>query len=122
MNFPDTVATLKQFSHALNPRFPTRILVESVSYQKSLAEQLKHEGIEAEDVPIGNQDKHARLAMVSNLIKDGTILFPTEGAEQLVSQIVNFGTEKHDDLVDAFTLLVEKAIKKDEAMPNIFFF
>jgi len=47
---------------------------------------------------------------VSHLIKEGIVLFPKIGAEDVVRQIVNLGTEKHDHLCDAFTLLVREII------------
>jgi phage terminase large subunit-like protein len=33
-------------------------------------------------------------------------MFPEFGCEDLIKNITNFGTEKHDDLADAFSLLV----------------
>lgn len=32
------------------------------------------------------------------------VLFPETGCERLIEQLVGFGVEKHDDLVDAFTM------------------
>ncbi len=118
MDFPETVSQLKQLFKTLK----SRILVESVSYQKSLSEQLTKDGIPAEDVSINGQDKRARLAMISHLIQSGKILFPRHGAEELISQMVNFGIEKHDDLADALTLLAFKAIEESEEpdTPEIF--
>ncbi len=118
MNFPETVLQLKQIFRTLK----SRILVESVSYQKSLPEQLKNDGIPAEGVSVNAQDKRSRLATIGHLIQNGRILFPRRGAENIVSQIVNFGIEKHDDFCDALTLLVSKAIEESEepATPEIF--
>lgn len=44
--------------------------------------------------------------MIADKIQRGIILFPKKGAEQLISQLVGFGVEKHDDLVDALTTAV----------------
>ena len=54
---------------------------------------------------------------VSNMIESGKIVFPKHGSEELVRQIVGFGTEKYCDLVDAFTILANKAIEIDKPKP-----
>ena len=41
-----------------------------------------------------------------HLIKTGKILFPKKGCEELLRQLVHFGVEKHDDLADAFSVLI----------------
>ena len=41
------------------------------------------------------------------------VLFPEHGAEPLILQLIGFGVEKHDDLVDAFSLLLGQIIEKD---------
>ncbi len=82
------------------------IYVEDVAYQGAAVEQLNVEGVSAEGIKIGSVDKRARLNMVSHLIENGTVKFPRSGCEELISQLVHFGVEKHDDLVDAFTLLI----------------
>src|SRR5437762_6973421 len=40
-------------------------------------------------------------AMAARYIKNGTVTFPRTGCEQLLNQLFGFGSEKHDDLVDA---------------------
>ncbi len=44
--------------------------------------------------------------MIADKIQRGVILFPARGAEDLVAQLVGFGIERHDDMVDALTLAV----------------
>jgi predicted phage terminase large subunit-like protein len=90
-------------------------IIEDVAYQKALPQQLKDEGIwNVMTTRPGNQDKRSRLVLTANLIKTGKILFPREGAEQLIQQIVHFGVEKHDDLADAFAYLVVKSIENNK--------
>jgi hypothetical protein len=55
--------------------------------------------------------KQERLALVVQWISKGFIRFPKDGATDLVNQIVNLGAESHDDLVDAFTLLITQVMK-----------
>jgi hypothetical protein len=45
--------------------------------------------------------KRARLQVVAPYIKNGTVLFPRSGCEELLGQIFNIGVESHDDLNDA---------------------
>lgn len=39
------------------------------------------------------------------------VFFPKQGAEELIQQLVYFGVEKHDDLVDAFTIVLLKSLE-----------
>jgi len=106
MSFPKTITMAKEVSQAVGNGMKTKIYVESVGYQKSLAQQLVEEGYPAEEVPVHGSDKRERLSLTTYLIKSGRVLFPRKGAEKLIEQIVGFGVEKHDDLADAFSLLV----------------
>lgn len=102
LNFRETIDFLMDFRKV----YPdTHLFIESTSYQQSLAQQLLHEGIDAHDVQIGNLSKLERLAAVGYWVRRGQVHFPKDGSTDLVNQMVNFGAEKHDDLVDAFTLL-----------------
>lgn len=42
----------------------------------------------------------------------GVIVFPKHGAEDLITQMIGFGVESHDDIMDAFTLLVRAFIEE----------
>ena len=66
-------------------------------------------GVKAEAIkPKG--DKRTRLALTSTSIKSGVVKFPRQGCERLIQQLVGFGVEKHDDLADAFSLLVNSTM------------
>lgn len=110
LDFPETVemckTIYKTYSDSKQGTHPT-LVIEDVAYQKSLPQQLEHEGLEnIKTVRPGNMDKRARIILTANLIKTGKILFPRHGAEELINQLVHFGVEKHDDLADAFSNLV----------------
>jgi predicted phage terminase large subunit-like protein len=94
-----------------------RIFVEKVSAQKTLIDMLQYANIPAEGVGIGGKDKGVRLNAILPWIKNGQILFPITGVEELINQILYFGTERYDDTVDALTLAVNKLIK-DENQPS----
>jgi hypothetical protein len=48
------------------------------------------------------------------------VLFSRTGDERLIDQLVNFGIEKYDDLVDAFTIIIGKVIATDYPSSNSF--
>jgi len=96
---------------------PIKIFVEDVSAQKTLVDMLQYAHIPAEGVSIGGKDKGIRLNAILPWIKNGQILFPVIGMEELINQMLYFGTERYDDAVDALTLAVNKLIK-DENKPD----
>lgn len=112
MPFPKAVEKAKN-THATSPRpRKTTIVVESVSYQAAMWQELKRQGYDAEGYEVRGKDKRTRLAFLSEAIKNGTILFPKHGVKDLLNQLVNFGIEKHDDLADAFTIAASYGIEK----------
>lgn len=115
LNFPKTIQSIKTLTEQLKVSFRPypRVYIESVGYQSAAAQQLSIEHVLAEEVRIPQMDKRSRLSIVSPLIEQGKIYFPKTGAEVLIDQLLNFGVEKYDDLVDAFTLLLSKVIESD---------
>lgn len=111
INFPAQVELMKNFKSTQMPRHEDKLFVESVAYQEALPQMLEMHGVEAEAIrPKG--DKRTRLALTSASIKSGIIKFPRQGCEQLKEQLIGFGVEKHDDLADAFSLLVNTTLDK----------
>ncbi len=119
MKFPETIQQIKDLYHSNKQMRTTRLLVENVGYQQAVIDQLMNDGIKAEGVKV-TSDKRSRLMTVSTLIQSGKIKFPKKGAEALVRQIVGFGSEAHDDLVDAFTIIAHQAIEMDKRRPHIY--
>ena len=73
-----------------------------------------------EAVKVGGRDKRERLSLTTDYIQTGKVLFPKKGAELLVQQLTGFGVEKHDDLADAFSILMSKIIETDRgATPSL---
>jgi predicted phage terminase large subunit-like protein len=106
MDFPGTVEKCIELNLVLKNNKRPDFIIEDVAYQRSLQQLLEQKGLSARRVSIGSQDKRSRLSMTSHRIKNAEVLFPRTGCELLINQIVNFGTEKHDDLCDAFTILM----------------
>lgn len=122
MTFPETVDICKILDKTYRDAglHPT-LVIEDVAYQKSLPQQLENEGFRnVKTTRPGNMDKRSRLVLTAHLIKSGKVLFPREGAEQLIQQIVHFGVEKHDDLADAFANLVHSAMKDPPRVPRVY--
>lgn len=118
LEFPNAVAQTKALVAALGDT--VQVFVEDIAFQRAFPQTLEQEGIRAEAVPIGGHDKRARLNLTTHLIQQGRILFPLHGCEALIEQLVGFGVESHDDLVDAFTLLVLRLLQDiNHAAPSI---
>lgn len=107
-NFLKTIEYIKELEKAYNY---ARIFVENNGYQGAVVEQLEDYGISAVGVP-SKADKRTRLSTVASKIESGQILFPKIGCEKLIDQIVHFGVEKHDDLMDAFVLVSQQVIRR----------
>jgi predicted phage terminase large subunit-like protein len=93
----------------------TKIFIEDVQYQGSLVEHLRRANFKAIGVKV-HQDKYSRIAAVSFLVEDGKVLFPEKpdkNIEALINQLIGFGVEKHDDLTDAFSMLLSQVIEND---------
>ncbi len=111
LTFPQQVDVMKAHKGTELSGRHDKLLVESVSYQDALPQMLESQGIEAEGIKPHN-DKRTRLALTSPMIRSGVILFPDKGCEQLLEQMIGFGVEKHDDLADAFSLLIHKVVEE----------
>jgi phage terminase large subunit-like protein len=58
------------------------------------------------------KDKRARLRVAARYIKMGAVKFPRTGCEQLLTQLLGFGSEKHDDAVDALIYLTLVSVRR----------
>ncbi len=106
LTFPQTIEHIKKIYEGLG-RSLTNLYVESVAYQSAVVQQLQADGIEAKAVKTAG-DKKTRLNLISNFVRTGQVIFPQNGVDELILQLLGFGSEKHDDLVDAFVYLVNE--------------
>lgn len=90
-----------------------KVYVEDVGYQRALVQYFDSNKYDIEAVPVGKMSKSVRLQLTTPLLKESMVLFPEQGCEELIEQLLGFGKEKHDDLVDAFSLLVMKVIENN---------
>lgn len=117
LSFTSTVNTLKELDAANHsPKF----YIEQTAYQAAVVQVLKADGLDVEGVT-PKSDKRSRLSMISDKIERGVILFPKKGAETLISQLVGYGIEKHDDLMDALTMAVLEHFRNDSSRGTVRF-
>jgi predicted phage terminase large subunit-like protein len=110
MDFPTCLERAKSLSSTLDNGRKAHMFIEDNAYQRALPQMLELAGYPA--VGVNSQgDKHSRLVMISDFIKQGVVLFPETGCEELITQMTGLGRENHDDLVDALSLLVSELSK-----------
>lgn len=114
LNFPQSLDEIQKLSVEVGNGMLAMIYVEAVGIQASLAQMLVRKGCSAEEVKLSGGDKRTRLSLTTPFIKSGKILFSERGLEELINQLVGFGSERHDDLVDAFSLLIIKIMQLDQ--------
>jgi predicted phage terminase large subunit-like protein len=103
MTFSDTMEALDNVRKS--SLMSSSFFVENVAFQQAAIEELERRAFDVTAMhPI--KDKRARLRVAARYIKNGTVKFPRHGCEQLLTQLLGFGGEKHDDACDALTYLV----------------
>jgi len=122
MDFPTTVEKIKEYSKECNlsKSWRSQVYIEDVGYQKAVIQQLTKEGFKAKGFKVNGKDKRARLDSVTYMIRSGKVLFPKEGSKDLIQQLVYFGVEKYDDLVDAFTIVLHQAVEMDRPRVKVY--
>ena len=113
MSHLKTLDKTRELVDKLGDKSDVKLFVEEVGYQGSVIEQLNKDNYKAEGVKVLGQDKRARLLSVSHLVESGKVRFPRYGCHQLIQQLLGFGSERHDDLVDAFAILLQKVLEND---------
>jgi phage terminase large subunit-like protein len=92
--------------------------VEDVAFQKAAIQEMERALLPV--VPMkAIHDKRSRLQVVAPYIKNGTVLFPRMGCEELLGQMFNLGVESHDDLNDACVYLLQGLADQGLELPKI---
>lgn len=102
LGFHETIATAKAVTIA---NAFSLLFVESVQYQQAAIEEMERNMLPVQGVK-PTTDKRARLQSIAPYVQNGTVRFARKGCEDLIIQILGFGVEEHDDLVDAFVYMV----------------
>lgn len=80
ITFPEQMELIEEYvSYNLGGTYD-KLFIEAVGYQEALIQQLDRKSIYAEDIVLKG-DKRSRLALTTQLIKDGTILFQKKDAK-----------------------------------------
>lgn len=82
------------------------IFIEDMGAQRIYVDEWKNEGCLAEGIGLRGMSKQERMAIAAQYLQKGVIYFPPHGAELLKKQILGLGNERHDDLADAFTIMI----------------
>jgi len=111
MTFPETVQTAAALKASITTSgYPSpSFRIESNGFQEIYVGAFANVGCSVKGVK-QMSDKRSRLALTSDLVQKGVILFPKKGIEDLYAQLTGFGKENHDDLSDAFATAVLKII------------
>jgi len=114
ISYPHTRELLSELSHTKTREGKSpNLVVEEVATQKGIVQDLEASYLPVTPFNPGTQDKYSRLWGVSAQITTGKVLFPREGAENLIKQLTNFGVVKqHDDLVDALVMIIDYMAKR----------
>ena len=92
--------------------------VEDVAFQKAAIQEMERNMLPV--VPMRpTADKRSRLQVVAIYIKNGSVLFPRTGCEELLGQVFNLGVETNDDLVDAAVYLVQGLVNGGLELPKV---
>ena len=119
LSFHETIQQMKSVAMAMKIHATPTFYVENVAYQKAAIEEARRDMLVVKEIKPG-ADKRARLRAAATFIQNGTVVFPEHGCEALIDQILGFGVEDHDDLVDAFVYIVlgmaEEGLQKFEVV------
>jgi len=92
--------------------------VEDVGYQKAAIQEMERMLLPVQAMK-PTSDKRSRLQVVAQYIKNGTVVFPRTGCDELIGQMLNLGTESHDDLVDALVWLIWGLVDQGLDIPKV---
>jgi predicted phage terminase large subunit-like protein len=115
LSFHETIETTKAM--AITNPFGI-FFVEDVQYQRAAIEEMERALLPVVAMRAGS-DKRARLRAIAVYVQNGTIVFPRKGCEDLIIQLLGFGVEEHDDLVDAFVYLILGLVQQGMQNPEV---
>ena len=110
MNFEETIKKAIEINEIMPQG--TKFYPEKVMYQEAAIEIMEKNGISCVRMP-STTDKKSRISSACFYVKNGRVLFPKDGAEDVINNLVGFGIEEHDDLADAFANVVLGIVKKN---------
>lgn len=116
LDFPSALERAKMVSSSLSHNGRKACLhIEDNLYQRAFPQMMQKEGYHAKGVT-SQGDKRSRLTLINPLVKAGQVFFHQSCAE-LIQQLIGFGTERHDDLADAFAIVIGEIMKNNRPRP-----
>lgn len=100
--------------------YPLRLVVETIAYQAAIADELKRQIlIDDRDCRVREVkpkgDKESRLFGVTGLLEAGDHSFVQgQSFEDLMQELINFGSMAHDDLADAWVMALTDCLRQRE--------
>lgn len=108
LSFHETIETAKSL---VTSGSTSLLFVEDVAYQRAAVEEMERAMLPV--IPVRpTTDKRARLQAIAPYIQNGTVEFAREGNEDLLIQLLGFGVEQHDDLVDALVNVIQGLVQQ----------
>lgn len=106
LSFLETQNEMKRMNASVRTAYCTpTFYIEDVMYQRAALELAQQLGLVVEPMKVGS-DKRSRLRAAATFIQSGQVRFPRKGCEDLLAQILGFGIEEHDDLMDGLVHLI----------------
>ncbi len=112
-NFPQAIERMKGVLDMHGEKEKTKMFIETNGFQEAFYQVMFQDGYTQVESIKTMHDKRTRLALITKFIKDGTIQFPNRSRE-LITELIGFGKERHDDLVDALTMLVTAILENHQ--------
>jgi len=115
--------TKRLYDQAINMGCHAEVVIETVGMQAIFPELMRAAGIRyLHEFNPGRHDKRERLAIAGYPVQMGQVFFHEDEAKsELINQIVRFGTTAHDDLADAFSMLINSIPEiKLPCIPEVF--
>ncbi len=112
LKFTEILERAEDICKVHDGRFSNKFYVEDTMLQGYVTQQLRERNIDAVGVKIRGKDKRERLELAANKVYQSKVYFPRNGCEELIKQLVDFGRTRHDDMADAFSILILGLIEK----------
>lgn len=94
-----------------------KFYIETNGFQLAVLQAAQQRGIDATEFR-ASERKEDRLNRIAYRIRDKKILFPRKGAEELITQMVDYPATDHDDLMDSLTTGIISHDVEDSKPPS----
>lgn len=111
VNFNDTLTKLNDVYQSISKKYegvPIVIGWEDVGYQRAGQQEAQRRYSLPIKLVRRTKDKRARLQTIEPQLSTGQMKFREDGDEDAVLQIIGFGVETHDDLMDAYEIAISQ--------------